>query len=196
MKKFVFAAALSAIFLGACKPAVAPAPEAPVTPAPVTDAASRDVAPRVEAAGLPDAANDAAATPPADDDAAVDAAIDAALGDHATYRKVIEGLQKAVAAKDTAAVAALVYYPIDVEIAGKKKTIKDAATFASEYDKFMTPAIAKAITDTRYADVFVNYKGVMLGQGEAWINGICKDNACKDVDVKVVTIQPKSDLSP
>jgi hypothetical protein len=32
----------------------------------------------------------------------------------------------------------------------------------------------------------------MLGHGEAWINGLCRDNTCKDVEVRVVTIQPTS----
>ncbi len=42
----------------------------------------------------------------------------------------------------------------------------------------------------------VNDQGVMLGQGEMWINGVCLDTACKRVDVKIVTIQPRSPLSP
>jgi len=60
----------------------------------------------------------------------------------------------------------------------------------------MTPEIAKAITDTRYADVLVNYKGVMLGNGEAWINGICEHTACKNVEVKVVALQSPVVPSP
>ena len=35
--------------------------------------------------------------------------------------------------------------------------------------------------------------GVMFGNGEVWLNGICKDDACADFDVKIVTIQSTAD---
>ena len=53
-----------------------------------------------------------------------------------------------------------------------------------------TPAIAETIKRQKYSQLMVNYKGVMFGNGEAWVNGICRDNACKDVDVRVVALQP------
>jgi hypothetical protein len=56
----------------------------------------------------------------------------------------------------------------------------------------MTPPIAEAIKRQKYSQLMVNYKGVMFGNGEAWVNGICKDDACKDVDVRVVALQPTS----
>ena len=60
----------------------------------------------------------------------------------------------------------------------------------------MTPEIAKAITDTRYADVLVNSKGVILGNGEAWITSSCEETASKDAKVKLVTLQSTVDPSP
>ena len=61
-----------------------------------------------------------------------------------------------------------------------------------QYDKIVTPAIANAITQQKYSELMVNYKGVMFGNGEAWVNGICRDDACKNVDVRVVALQPTS----
>ncbi|MET0580624.1 MAG: hypothetical protein ABWX88_00315 [Pseudoxanthomonas sp.] len=205
MNKFSFGIALTALMLGACsKPADPVAPEtAAATPAPADEATPAATEPAVTepavpapVAAAPVAPDSEAAAPAATSDADMDKAIDAALGDHAAYRKVMEDFQKAVAAKDAKAASVLVHYPIGVDIAGKNKVLKNAAAFVENYDKFMTPEIARAIIDTRYAEAFVNYKGVMLGRGEAWINGICKDNACKNVDVKVVTIQSTADLSP
>jgi len=46
-----------------------------------------------------------------------------------------------------------------------------------------------AVKNQKYEDLFVNSHGVMFGSGEVWVNGLCKDNACKTLDVKVITIQ-------
>lgn len=124
-----------------------------------------------------------------DGDKQVDAAIDSALGDHVRYRTVFDALKKGVSANDAAGVAELVRYPIVVEVSGKDVKLKNANQFVSQYNDFMTPEIRKAIVSTSYADVLVNDKGMMLGNGQAWINGICRDAKCKTYDVKVVTLQ-------
>jgi hypothetical protein len=126
----------------------------------------------------------------------VNQAIDETLGDHAAYERVILATRKAVAAHDAAGLAPLVRYPIKVTIGGKKRIVSSPAAFIAHYDAIVTPAIAKAVTQEKYEDLMVNYRGVMLGQGEMWINGLCLDNGCKNVDVKIVTIQPRSPLSP
>jgi hypothetical protein len=122
-------------------------------------------------------------------DKAVNQSIDTVLGDHTKYEAVILALQKSVKAHDPASVAALVNYPIGVTIKGKKKTFKAAKDFIASYDAFMTPDITSAVVKQKYADLLVNQQGVAFGAGQVWINGICKDNACKNFDVKVVTIQ-------
>ena len=114
------------------------------------------------------------------------------LGDHVRYEAVIRQLQRAVAANDTAAVAALVNYPFVTVRDGESLRVADAEAFVREYDRIMTPPIAEAIKRQKYSQLMVNYKGVMFGNGEAWVNGICKDDACKEVDVRVVALQPTS----
>ena len=116
-------------------------------------------------------------------------AIDENLGDHTKYEAVITTFQKAVADHDAAGVAALVQYPIGLKVNGKEMHIKSAQAFAEHYDGIMTPSITKVVAGQKYEDLFVNYKGIMFGSGQVWINGICEDNACKKFDAKVVTIQ-------
>ncbi|HEY0334285.1 MAG TPA: hypothetical protein VGC74_11310 [Stenotrophomonas sp.] len=138
------------------------------------------------------ASPDATASTKADDAqgiAEVNASIDSNLGDHVRYQSVIQHLQSAVAAGDAAQVASLAQYPFVVEIAGKSVELKSEKEFVARYQDFMTPDIRDAIVQTRYADLFVNYKGVMFGRGQAWINGICRDDKCKAFDVKLVTLQ-------
>ena len=135
--------------------------------------------------------------PPAIDPSAAAAAaeqvvndtIESNLGHHVRYQAVIRDLQAAVAAGDAAKVAALAHYPLSVEIGGKQTLLSNEQEFVARYPQIMTPDISKAIVDTRYADLFVNYKGVMFGKGEAWLGGFCTDEACNDVKVKLVTLQ-------
>lgn len=131
----------------------------------------------------------AAVMPAFADESSVNQTIDQQLGDHTKYQTVIVALQKAVAAKDAKGVAALVSYPIGVKVNGKETNIKSAAAFEKHYSAIMTPEITKAVNDQKYEDLFVNYQGIMFGDGQVWINGICKDDACKNFDVKVQTIQ-------
>lgn len=131
----------------------------------------------------------ASAVPAFADEASVNQNIDQLLGDHTKYQAVIVALQKAVADHDAKGVAALVDYPIGVEINGKETNVKTAKVFEENYDAIMTPAIAKAVTDQAYGELFVNYKGIMFGDGQVWISGICTDNECKNFDVKIESIQ-------
>ena len=173
-------AALAVLWLAACTPAT-PDPAASTPEA--TPAGS--VADAVPAAP-------ASVAEVVDDPLAVNQAIDEVLGDHVRYEAVIRQLQRAVAANDTAAVAALVNYPFVTVRDGESRRVADAEAFVREYDRIMTPPIAEAIKRQKYSQLMVNYKGVMFGNGEAWVNGICKDDACKDVDVRVVALQPTS----
>jgi hypothetical protein len=111
------------------------------------------------------------------------------FGDHAKYRAVILSFQKAVVAHDSAAVVELVSYPISVSANARKKIIPNAKAFIANYDAIMTPDIVSAVTKQKYEDLFVNSHGVMFGNGQVWVDGVCKDNSCKTLDVKVITIQ-------
>jgi hypothetical protein len=172
-------------------PATAPtaaedAPQAGLSPDAVepTTAATPDTAPPV-------AGTDSAATPA---DASADAEggarerITKLLGDAAPYESVFNELQRSVAAGDRAAVAGLMRYPVRVTIAGKNQKVADAAAFQRDYDRIVTPALAKLIAEQKFDTLFVNWQGVMLGQGEVWINGTCLDKECTKSDVKVNNI--------
>jgi len=119
-------------------------------------------------------------------DADTDASIDNLLGDHETYKAAIEALN------DAGAVSALVSYPITVTVGGKKVTIASASAFADRYADIITPEIATVIESQNYGELFVNSDGIMFGNGEVWINGICKDDGCSAFDARVITIQPAS----
>ena len=130
-----------------------------------------------------------AADAPAAAEQAVTRSIQNLLGDPGAYIAVIRQVQAAVAAGDAQALSALVSYPISVTVDGRKQTLKDTKAFVAAYPRIMTPAIATAVREQRYQDLFVNAQGVMFGRGELWINGICEDKACTRSVPRVVTIQ-------
>jgi hypothetical protein len=166
------------------------APQAGLSPDAVepSTAATPDTAPPV--AGTDSAATPAAAPAEAESDASGDARerITRLLGDADQYEGVFNDLQRGVAAGDRAAVAGLMRYPVRVSIGGKSQKIADAAAFQRDYDKIVTPALAKLISEQKFDTLFVNWQGVMLGQGEVWINGKCLDKDCAKAEVKVNNI--------
>jgi len=199
---------LPTMLLAACSQPSPPANEtaAPSTSPPTTTAPAAADADAPQAGLSPDAVEpttaptpDTAPAVPGTDPAATaaDAApaeggarerIDRLLGNADAYERVFNDLQRGIAAHDTAAVAALMRYPVRVSIAGKSQKVADAAAFQRDYDKIVTPSLAKLIGEQKFDTLFVNWQGVMLGQGEVWINGVCPDNDCARADVKVNNI--------
>lgn len=191
MNRIPLALVLALILLGACgKSADRPVASVPArgtgneaVPVPESVAIATDA--------VPAATRDLGEVQSADDRTAINASIDRVLGDHVRYQAVIEAYQKGVRDGDRVAVAALVNYPITVRIDGSKTAIKDPAAFVRDYDRILTPDIARTIESQRYSDLMVNSRGVMFGSGESWINGICTEGSadCSEFEVKVVTIQ-------
>lgn len=196
--KLLPVAAVIALLLSACDPTASTDEKSAMSTG--AGATAKAAPPSVSArtpesvkSSVGDADESAAASSKSDAEKEVSDAIDSNLGDHVRYRAMIEELQKAVAAGDADAVAALAQFPISVEINGKRTSIDNARMFAEHYADFMTPDIREVIATAEYKDLFVNYKGVMFGNGQAWVNGICKDNECKSFDVKLITLQSGPD---
>lgn len=131
----------------------------------------------------------AAAGPALADEASVNAAIDKNLGNHAIYETAIKAFRQAVAEGNKSDVAAFIRYPIVVEIGGKKRTIASHDAFERAYGSIMTADIVDAVKSQKYGDLFVNDQGIMFGNGEVWVDGVCLDRTCRHFVVQVVTIQ-------
>ncbi|MBT2768424.1 hypothetical protein J7J08_12320 [Stenotrophomonas sp. ISL-67] len=198
---------LPTLMLAACSQPTPPANEAaaPSTSPPATTPTAAEDAPQaglspdvVEpgSAPTPDTAPPVAGTDsaaaPADASSGTEGGarerITKLLGDAAPYESVFNQLQRGVAAGDRAAVAGLMRYPVRVTIGGKDQNLADAAAFQRDYDKIVTPTLARLIAGQKFDTLFVNGQGVMLGQGEVWINGTCLDKECTKTDVKVNNI--------
>lgn len=118
----------------------------------------------------------------------VNGMIEAVLGDHTRFVAAFDALQLAVTDADAEAVAALVAYPLIVKV-GERREIAAPDEFIAAYDEIMTAEITAAITGQTYEGLFVNDQGIMFGNGEVWMSGVCEDDACEVWDVKIITIQ-------
>ncbi|HDS1137879.1 TPA: hypothetical protein QDZ75_001915 [Stenotrophomonas maltophilia] len=165
---------IPALLLAACSqpaPSAEPAADAP-PPMEAGAAATPAAEPAAPAAAVP--AEDARAR------------IEAVLGDAAQYEKVFNAFKTAVVGGDRAAVVEEVRFPLN--ISGGKK-ITGPGEFQRNYEKIITPAVVKAVSEQDFGKVFVNQQGVMIGDGQVWLTGECLDKACARTEVKVGTIQ-------
>ncbi|MBA0286697.1 hypothetical protein [Stenotrophomonas maltophilia] len=173
---------IPALLLAACSQPAPPAEPAVDAPPPM----------EASAAGTPTAEPAKAAAEPAGaapaDVSAEDARarIETLLGDAAQYEKVFNAFKTAVVGGDRAAVVEEVRFPLN--ISGGKK-ITGPGEFQRNYEKIITPAVVKAVSGQDFGKVFVNQQGVMIGDGQVWLNGQCLDQACAQTEVKVITIQ-------
>lgn len=173
---------IPALLLAACSqpaPPVEPAVDAP--PPMEASAAATPAAEPAKVAAEP--AGAAQADVPAED---ARARIETLLGDAAQYEKVFNAFKTAVVGGDRAAVVEEVRFPLN--ISGGKK-ITGPGEFQRNYEKIITPAVVKAVSGQDFGKVFVNQQGVMIGDGQVWLNGQCLDQACAQTEVKVITIQ-------
>lgn len=125
----------------------------------------------------------------AQSEAEMDDQIDRVLGDHAAFHDALMAIQSAVASEDAEAVAE--YIPIDtpINIDGDEVTYASPEEFVAAYPDIVTPEVVDAIEGQTYETLFVNQQGVMIGSGEVWLGGICRDEACASFDVKITAIQ-------
>lgn len=79
-----------------------------------------------------------------------------------------QGFRDAVKRADKKAVAALIAYPIRVQVNGGAKRLRGPADLVAHYDAIFSPVYRAAIANALPRNMFVRDQGIMLGNGEAW----------------------------
>lgn len=98
-------------------------------------------------------------------------------------------IQKAVAQNDTTALSKMIRYPIRLKMpTGSNVKISNSKQFITNYPKFITPNWKKTVLQQKYEELFVNAEGVMIGNGEIWFSGICKNQSCTKREIKIIGI--------
>jgi hypothetical protein len=84
----------------------------------------------------------------------------------------------------------MIAYPLETRIAGLPVTLAAPEDVVRRYDQLFTPLVVAAIERQTFATLFANAEGVMVGDGEVWFSGVCGDEACADVAVRIIAVNP------
>jgi hypothetical protein len=114
--------------------------------------------------------------------------IDDILGPHEIYATAIERIQKALADRDVVAIGGYVAYGEPIMVNGVEVTLADEADLEANFDDLFNETVVSAVTGQDYAKLFVSSDGIMFGNGELWITGICDDDACEFPFVTIISI--------
>ncbi len=95
----------------------------------------------------------------------------AGIADPQAFNAMFDKLKTAVASGDKEAVADLILFPLRVNGKGSALKITTREEFLKQYDTLFTEPIKKALANQSKDTLFVNYQGVMVGNGELWLGG-------------------------
>ncbi|RAP77173.1 hypothetical protein [Paenibacillus montanisoli] len=87
------------------------------------------------------------------------------------FLEVFAKVQTAIAADDKATVASLILYPLRVNGKSGTQLIKTRDVFVEQYDSIINSNVKEAIARQSADNLFVNYQGVMVGNGDIWFGG-------------------------
>jgi hypothetical protein len=88
-------------------------------------------------------------------------------------RAFLDSIQEAVSRNDVTALSVLIQYPIKVTKNGEIVMIENQTKFISAYNEIITSKVKKAILNQKYEELFFDWKGVMIGNGEIWFKSSC-----------------------
>jgi hypothetical protein len=112
------------------------------------------------------------------------------ISDPKIVNNFVEKVKTALQNNDAAALGAMCIFPLNLNqqdgaAKSKHKEIKDAAEFATDFSKIFSPAMKSAIINQPNSDLFANYQGLMLGNGEVWAQYDAETNALKIFAINV-----------
>lgn len=111
-------------------------------------------------------ASSAGATGPTQDECAL-----AGIENPKQLTSFVKKLQEAIKSKNKAAVAAMVNYPIEVELDGALIGIEEETAFIQNYDSILTKEVQASVLGADLNDIFVNRRGAYLNFVEMTVEG-------------------------
>lgn len=89
----------------------------------------------------------------------------------------LETLRQALETNDNRKIASLIRYPLRLYKTGTViKTYDNKDSLLADFGSVFSPGMRSAIQAAQCADIFVNYQGAMIGNGEVWFDGWGPDN--------------------
>ena len=85
------------------------------------------------------------------------------------FEKSFNTIKSLVKNNEKSKVASYVSYPLNVNKKDKKMKIESKDDFIKNYNTIITEDVKKALLNQDVTKTFVNYQGVMVGDGEMWL---------------------------
>lgn len=82
----------------------------------------------------------------------------------------LQDLQHSVAVDDRARVVEMVGFPIKITADGKSRTLRNRNQLLAYYSVAFDAKVRGFIAKQKVSELFCNWKGIMIGRGEVWIN--------------------------
>ncbi|MEY4031067.1 MAG: hypothetical protein RJA90_2360 [Bacteroidota bacterium] len=112
------------------------------------------------------------------------------VGSDAAVEEFVSDAKKAISKGDKIWLAANLFYPLKVRISEKSSVVlKNKNQFLLQYDKIFTTAFKSKLNNTFSHNLFNNYQGVMIGDGEIWINNTLNASEAKPI-FQIIAINP------
>ncbi|HET9149917.1 MAG TPA: hypothetical protein VFO61_05490 [Alphaproteobacteria bacterium] len=92
----------------------------------------------------------------------------------------VKSLQDALAKDDRAWIVDHVDYPMLTSIGGHDARIQTKAEFLAHFDEIMNARVRAAIANQKPDDLFKNWQGTMIGNGEVWFEESVSLVPCTD----------------
>ena len=100
-------------------------------------------------------------------------------------RSFVARLQTAVVHHDSGTICTMVAYPISTKGPGR---IRTASACRQNYARIFNERVTRAVLSQTFEQLFANWQGVMIGNGEVWISGVCRDKKCAAYDVRIIAV--------
>ncbi len=100
-------------------------------------------------------------------------------------------IQSAVKQNNAVALSRMVKYPLILRYPkGRNVKVINSTKFIANYPKFANKNWQKKVMEQQYEALFSNWQGLMIGNGEIWFNGICRNQSCSKRELKIIAINP------
>jgi hypothetical protein len=88
----------------------------------------------------------------------------------ASVEQFLRDLQNSVAVDDRAHVVEMVGFPLKITADGKSRTLRNKNQLLEYYNVAFDAKVRGFIAKQKVSELFCNWKGIMIGRGEIWIN--------------------------
>jgi hypothetical protein len=112
----------------------------------------------------------------------------AGITDPMKFNEIFRNVQDLAGKDDKQGLAEYVLYPLLLNKDGKNEKIVDQKAFITNYDRIFTKHVKAALQNQKKEKLFVNYKGVMVAEGEIWF-GVTEKG---DIGIQSVNVSTPS----